>query len=74
MRIYLTGGTGLLGGHFAELAIAEGANVVALARPASDRSHLSSLGVVLRTGDLGDVPTLASGMSGCDAVVHAASR
>src|SRR5215216_884582 len=43
MRIYLTGGTGLLGSHFAKLAIAEGANVVALARPASDTSHLSLL-------------------------------
>ena len=73
MRIYLTGGTGLLGSHFAELAIAEGASVVALARPASDTIHLRSLGVVVRTGDLGDVPSLASDISGCDAVVHAAS-
>jgi nucleoside-diphosphate-sugar epimerase len=73
MRIYLTGGSGLLGSHFAELATAEGASVVALVRPTSNAAHLGSLGVTLSTGDLLDGASLAAGMQGCDAVVHAAS-
>ena len=73
MRIYLTGGTGLLGSHFAELAVAEGASVVSLVRPTSNTAHLNSLGIALSTGDLRDAASLASGMKGCAAVVHAAS-
>ncbi len=73
MRIFLTGGSGLLGGHFAGRAAAEGAEVVALIRPTSDRAHLGSLGIRLSVGDLEDTASLAAGMRGCDAVVHAAS-
>jgi nucleoside-diphosphate-sugar epimerase len=73
MRIYLTGGTGLLGSHFAALALAEGAHVVSLARPTSNTAYLDALGVPLSIGDLRDVESLAAGMQGCDAVVHAAS-
>jgi nucleoside-diphosphate-sugar epimerase len=73
VRIYLTGGTGLLGSHFAELAVAEGASVVSLVRPTSNTVHLNSLGIALSTGDLRDAASLASGMKGCAAVVHAVS-
>lgn len=73
MRIYLTGGTGLLGSHFAELATAEGASIVSLVRPTSNTAYLDSLGVALSTGDIRNVASLASGMKDCDAVVHAAS-
>lgn len=73
MKIYLTGGSGLLGSHFAELATTQGAKVVALVRPTSNTAFLSSLGVTLSTGNLLDDASLAAGMRGCDAVVHAAS-
>jgi len=73
MRIYLTGGSGLLGSHFCQVAIAEGASVVSLVRPTSNTAYLESLGVALSTGHLGDVASLASGMKDCDAVIHAAS-
>lgn len=73
MKIYLTGGSGLLGSHFAELATAEGASVVSLVRPTSDTAYLESLGVTLSRGTLQDVASLAAGMPGNDAVVHAAS-
>ena len=73
MKIYLTGGSGLLGSHFAELATTQGAKVVALVRPTSNTAFLSSLGVTLSTGNLLDGASLAAGMQGCDAVVHAAS-
>ena len=73
MKIFLTGGTGLLGSHFAEVATKEGATVVSLVRPDSDTAYLKSLGITLAPGKLQDVESLASGMKGCDAVVHAAS-
>jgi len=73
MRIFLTGGTGLLGSHFAERATAEGAEVVSFVRPTSNTEHLKSLGVTMSIGSLGDVGSLSSGMKDCDAVVHVAS-
>lgn len=75
MRIFLTGGTGLIGSHVAERLRRRGDEVVALVRPTSDRSYISGLGCHLVEGDIGDpVGTLAAHMSGCDAVVHAAAK
>jgi nucleoside-diphosphate-sugar epimerase len=73
MRIYLTGGSGLLGSHFAEIATTEGANIVSLVRSTSDTTYLKSLGVALSIGDLQDMASLASGMKNCNVVVHTAS-
>ncbi|MFC2054622.1 NAD-dependent epimerase/dehydratase family protein [Chloroflexota bacterium] len=73
MRIFLTGGTGLLGSHVAEIATAEGASVVSLVRPTSNTAYLESLGVALCIGNIRDVASLASGMKDCNAVVHTAS-
>jgi nucleoside-diphosphate-sugar epimerase len=44
-----------------------------LVRPDSDTAYLKALGITLAPGSLQDVESLASGMNGCDAVVHAAS-
>jgi 2-alkyl-3-oxoalkanoate reductase len=75
MRIFLTGGTGLIGSHVAELLRGRGDEVVALVRPTSHRAHLAGLGCRLVDGDM-DSPTdeLARHMGGCDAVVHAAAK
>jgi len=73
MKIYLTGGSGLLGSHFCQVATAEGASVVSLVRPTSNTAYLESLGIARSRGNLLDVDSLASGMKDCDAVVHAAS-
>lgn len=73
MRIFLTGGTGFLGGAFAELATAEGVDVVALARPGSRTKRLEAIGATLCRGDLSDPAVLAAGMRACDGVLHAAS-
>jgi 2-alkyl-3-oxoalkanoate reductase len=72
MRIFLTGGTGLLGSHFAETAVSAGDEVVALVRPTSDTEHLKSLGVRQVVGDIHDLNSLSAGMRGCEAVVHTA--
>ncbi len=75
MRIYLTGGTGLIGSHVAERLRADGHEVVAMVRESSQTGHLESLGCRLVQGDLMDPPDrLAAGMRSADAVVHAAAK
>jgi uncharacterized protein YbjT (DUF2867 family) len=63
MKIFVTGGTGLLGSHFAKLATTEGAHVVALVRSNGNTAYLNSLGATLSPGSLQDVTSLASGMN-----------
>lgn len=75
MRVFLTGGTGLIGSHVAEQLCRRGDDVVALVRSTSRRAHLEGLGCELVEGDVGDgVVEQAVRMAGCDAVVHAAAR
>lgn len=75
MRIFLTGGTGMLGSHIAERLRGRGDEVVALVRPSSDTRYLQSIGCTMVTGDLDDsAARTAVGMRGADAVVHAAAK
>ena len=74
MRVFLTGGTGLIGSHVAERLRARGDEVVALHRQGSDAGFLRELRCTLVSGDVRDAPeTLALGMRGCRAVVHGAA-
>ncbi|MCK5651191.1 MAG: NAD(P)-dependent oxidoreductase [Gemmatimonadetes bacterium] len=71
MRVFLTGGSGLVGSHVAERLRAGGHTVVALQRPGSDTVFLESLGCEIARGDLlADQASLASMMEGCRGVVH----
>ncbi len=73
MRVFLTGGTGLVGSHTARQLVAAGHQVVALARPTSDTAGLAGLAEVVR-GDVLDPPErLEAALRGCEAVVHAAA-
>lgn len=74
MRVYVTGGTGLLGSHAIARLRRRGDGVVALVREHSDRSFLESVGADLVVGDVLAAPEqMAAGMRGCDVVVHAAA-
>ena len=74
-RVFLTGGSGLLGSHIAERLLGEGHEVVALHRPGSDTSFLKGLGCTLSEGDLDDDPSqLAEQIEGCRWAVHCAAR
>lgn len=73
MRVFLTGGTGLIGSHIAERLRAAGHDVVALVRPASRRGFLEGLGARLVVGDLLDPEGYRGALVGCDAAVHAAA-
>ncbi len=74
MRIFITGGTGYLGSALCRRWAAEGHEVRALVRPASERAELESLGVALFEGDVGDRYSMREGMSGAEWVVHAAAE
>jgi nucleoside-diphosphate-sugar epimerase len=74
MRVFLTGGTGLLGSHLASDLLDRGHQVVALCRPGSDASFLGDRGVTLVEGDVRQSPgDLVPGLSGCSHVVHGAA-
>jgi len=74
VRVFLTGGTGLVGSHVAERVRREGWEVVALARRGSETGHLQGIGCRIVAGELSDgAGRLAAAMSGCTHVVHAAA-
>jgi len=74
VRVFLTGGSGLLGSHTAQQLVEGGSRVVALCRPESDRRFLERLRCDIATGDVLDpVDRLVRAMEGCTHVVHAAA-
>lgn len=74
MRVFLTGGTGLLGSHLAEALVRRGDDVVALHRPGADTGLLEGLGCDLVEGDVTEPrEALARHMDGCTHVVHGAA-
>ena len=73
MRVFLTGGTGFIGGHVARALRERGDEVVALVRSPEKAGALRELGVELREGDIRDRTRLGREMAGCDAVIHGAA-
>jgi len=71
MRIFLTGGTGFIGGEVARLLRERGDEVVALVRTPAKARALA--GCELVEGDLSSADVLRSAMSGVDAVIHGAA-
>ncbi|MEL6190608.1 MAG: NAD-dependent epimerase/dehydratase family protein [Bacteroidota bacterium] len=74
MKVFLTGGTGLLGANLAREILKRGYEVTALIRPASDVSSLEGLELSFHEGDLLRPDTLRSGLEGCTYVIHAAAN
>ncbi len=71
-KIFVTGGTGFVGGNLLERLVSEGREVVALARSSSSAAALRDRRVTPVSGDLADEEALAEGMRGCEVVYHAA--
>ncbi len=69
-KILLTGGTGFLGSHVAEMLCERGSAVRATVRPTSDTRWLDPLQLELVEADLADPPGLAAALEGVSAVVH----
>lgn len=70
--VFLTGGSGFLGGHLAEALVAAGHRVTASVRRTSDTRHLDRLALRRVELDLGveDRPEAAAALTDCAAVVH----
>jgi nucleoside-diphosphate-sugar epimerase len=73
MKVFVTGGTGFIGGEVVRQLRARGDEVVCLVRSPEKAAALTGLGCEPVSGDLGDAEAIRSGMAGCDAVIHAAA-
>jgi dihydroflavonol-4-reductase len=73
VKVFVTGGTGFIGGAVVRQLRARGDDVVALARNPAKGAPLEELGCTLVAGDLNDERAIRAGMEGCDAVIHAAA-
>jgi dihydroflavonol-4-reductase len=74
MRAFVTGATGFIGGNLTRELLADGYEVRALVRPASDLRNLTGLPVELAEGGLDDRRRLAEQMTGCEVVFHLAAH
>jgi dihydroflavonol-4-reductase len=72
MKLFLTGATGFVGAHVAQLAAAEGAELRLLTRASSNTSRLPQ-GADVVVGDLRDPARFATALVGCDALIHVAA-
>ena len=73
MRVFLTGGTGFIGGHVASQLRERGDDVRALVRSPEKGAALTELGCELVPGTLSDKDSIRAGMDGCDAAIHGAA-
>jgi dihydroflavonol-4-reductase len=71
-RVFLTGGSGLIGDALAARLVERGDEVVALARSDESERKLSARGARVVRGDVLDEDALAAGMAGCALVFHVA--
>lgn len=73
MKVFVTGGTGFIGGEVVRQLRDRGDEVVCLVRSPGKAAKLNELGCELVGGDLGDEAAIRKGMEGCDAAIHAAA-
>jgi dihydroflavonol-4-reductase len=73
MKVFVTGGTGFIGGEAVRQLRERGDEVACLVRSPDKATKLNELGCRLVSGDLGDEAAIRDGMAGCDAAVHAAA-
>ena len=71
-EVFVTGGSGLLGGHLISRLIGDGASVRALARSDAAAVSVAERGATAVRGDVFDDSALREGMSGADVVFHVA--
>jgi nucleoside-diphosphate-sugar epimerase len=73
MKVFVTGGTGFIGGEVVRQLRVRGDDVVCLVRSPAKGAAVVALGCEFASGDLGDAAALQAGMVVCDAVIHAAA-
>jgi dihydroflavonol-4-reductase len=73
LKVFVTGGTGFIGGEVVRQLRARGDDVVCLVRNPEKGAKVAELGCDVAPGDLSDERAIRAGMEGCDAVIHAAA-
>jgi dihydroflavonol-4-reductase len=73
MKVFVTGGTGFIGGHVVRQLRDRGDEVVCLVRNPEKGRELAALGCELTEADLSDDAAIRAGMQGCDAAIHGAA-
>jgi dihydroflavonol-4-reductase len=73
MRVFVTGGTGFIGGHVVRKLRERGDDVVALVRSRDKAKELEALGAELVEGSLSDSDVIRAACEGCDAAIHGAA-
>ncbi len=73
MKVFVTGGTGFIGGEVVRQLRERGDDVVCLVRTPEKGAPLTAQGCELVAGDLSDAASLRAGIEGCDALIHAAA-
>ncbi|MGH2843092.1 MAG: NAD-dependent epimerase/dehydratase family protein [Solirubrobacteraceae bacterium] len=71
-RVFVTGGTGLLGTDLITMLLERGDQVVGLARCTASEQALRARGVEVTRGDVCDQQAMAAGMRGCELAFHVA--
>jgi dihydroflavonol-4-reductase/farnesol dehydrogenase len=71
MKVFVTGGTGFIGGRVVQRLRARGDEVVALVRSPDKAAQLEALGCEWVEGDLSSTVAIRRGVDRCDAVIHA---
>jgi nucleoside-diphosphate-sugar epimerase len=73
MRVFVTGGTGFIGGHVVRRLRERGDEVRALVRSPDKGQALADLGCELVSGALSNKDAIGAGMQGCEAAIHGAA-
>jgi len=73
MKIFVTGATGYIGNNLAKRLAAEGHTIYALCRSAEKASLLAHDNVKICDGDITDIKSVRTAMSGCEQVYHLAA-
>ena len=73
MKVFVTGGTGFIGGHVISKLRDRGDEVRALARNPERGAALTELGCEVVSGDLSDRAAIEAAMEGCDGAIHGAA-
>lgn len=73
MKVFLTGGTGFIGGAIARQLRDLGHDVVALVRSPEKADDLRRIGATLVQGDLSDPAAITAAAAGADAAIHGAA-
>jgi nucleoside-diphosphate-sugar epimerase len=73
VKVFVTGGTGFIGGEVVRQLRDRGDEVVCLVRNPEKGERLSAMGCELVPGDLTEGAAIRAGLEGCDAAIHAAA-